>query len=96
MFTEYFTFNFFLQTVHTSNALVGTCKMGASTDNLSVVGADLRVHGIKGEKRICLLIYSAQHLLYKLQSTNKSSTDNRRITKANFHFLHFLLTEFIF
>ena len=36
------------QTVHTSNALVGTCKMGPKGDNLSVVGGDLRVHGLKG------------------------------------------------
>ena len=37
------------QTVHTSNALVGTCKMGPKGDNLSVVGGDLRVHGLKGK-----------------------------------------------
>ncbi len=37
----------YLQTVHTSNALVGTCRMGRdSTD--SVVGADLNVHGVRG------------------------------------------------
>ena len=38
-----------LQSAHTSNALVGTCKMGVSADPLSVVATDLRVHGLKGD-----------------------------------------------
>ena len=33
---------------HTSNALVGTCKMGVRSDPMSVVATDLRVHGLKG------------------------------------------------
>ena len=33
-------------TVHTSNALVGTCKMG--NDRMSVVSAQLKVHGVDG------------------------------------------------
>lgn len=33
-------------TLHTSNALTGTCKMGTGKD--SVVGPDLRVHGVNG------------------------------------------------
>eukprot|EP00600_Ochromonadales_sp_CCMP1393_P010029 CAMPEP_0174955208 /NCGR_PEP_ID=MMETSP0004_2-20121128/857_1 /TAXON_ID=420556 /ORGANISM="Ochromonas sp., Strain CCMP1393" /LENGTH=560 /DNA_ID=CAMNT_0016203117 /DNA_START=206 /DNA_END=1888 /DNA_ORIENTATION=- len=34
-------------TVHTSNALVGTCRIGKSDDPAAVVGADLKVHGVK-------------------------------------------------
>jgi choline dehydrogenase-like flavoprotein len=37
-------------TVHTSNALVGTCRMG--TDKDSVVGADLKVHGLSNVRVI--------------------------------------------
>ena len=33
-------------TVHTSNALVGTCKMG--NDRMSVVSSQLKVHGVNG------------------------------------------------
>ena len=35
-------------TLHTSNALVGTCKMGRASDAGAVVDATLRVHGVKG------------------------------------------------
>ena len=38
------------ETIHTSNALVGTCKMGCGKD--AVVGADLKVHGVNGV-RVC-------------------------------------------
>lgn len=34
------------QTVHTSNALTGTCKMGTGKD--AVVGPDLKVTGVNG------------------------------------------------
>ena len=49
-----------LQSAHTSNALVGTCKMGVSADPLSVVATDLRVHGLKGD----FLPYLSLPLLY--------------------------------
>ena len=35
------------ETVHTSNALVGTCKMGAATDAHAVVDSHLKVLGVK-------------------------------------------------
>jgi choline dehydrogenase-like flavoprotein len=38
---------------HTSNALVGTCKMGVCSDPMSVVATDLRVHGLKGTAMRC-------------------------------------------
>lgn len=44
------------QTVHTSNALVGTCKMGLKSDHMSVVGADLRVHGLKGKNQFAMFM----------------------------------------
>ena len=34
-------------TLHTSNALVGTCKMGRASDPTAVVAPTLRVHGVK-------------------------------------------------
>ena len=34
--------------VHTANALVGTCKMGASSDSSAVVTPDLKVKGVTG------------------------------------------------
>ncbi|CAM9780224.1 unnamed protein product [Laminaria digitata] len=35
-------------TVHSANALVGTCKMGAETDNMAVVDSALKVKGVAG------------------------------------------------
>mmetsp|Transcript_30557 Transcript_30557/g.40369 ORF Transcript_30557/g.40369 Transcript_30557/m.40369 type:complete len:624 (+) Transcript_30557:73-1944(+) len=35
-------------TVHTANAIVGTCKIGKTSDPLAVVDAQLKVHGIQG------------------------------------------------
>lgn len=34
--------------VHTANALVGTCKMGDESDKSAVVTADLKVKGVTG------------------------------------------------
>jgi len=39
-------------TVHSANALVGTCKMGAAGDAQAVVDSDLRVRGVAGV-RVC-------------------------------------------
>ncbi|CBJ25560.1 conserved unknown protein [Ectocarpus siliculosus] len=35
-------------TVHSANALVGTCKMGEESDNMSVVNSALKVKGVAG------------------------------------------------
>ena len=35
-------------TGNTGYHLVGSCKMGPSTDEMAVVGADLKVHGLDG------------------------------------------------
>ena len=35
-------------TGNTGYHLVGSCKMGSSTDNMAVVGSDLKVHGLDG------------------------------------------------
>lgn len=35
-------------TLHSGNALVGTCAMGLLPEKGAVVDADLRVHGIQG------------------------------------------------
>lgn len=35
-------------TLHSGNAIVGTCKMGASAAEGAVVDSQLRVHGIAG------------------------------------------------
>jgi len=40
------------RTVHSANALVGTCKMGAVTDPTAVVDSELRVRGVTGV-RVC-------------------------------------------
>jgi len=34
--------------IHTSNALVGTCRMGVSSDSDAVVDEELKVHGVSG------------------------------------------------
>ncbi len=36
------------QTLHSGNALVGTCAMGLAPENGAVVDADLRVYGVRG------------------------------------------------
>ena len=41
-----YSHSLFLQSAHTTNALVGTCRMGRVDDITAVVGADLRVHGL--------------------------------------------------
>jgi choline dehydrogenase-like flavoprotein len=35
-------------TLHSGNALVGTCAMGLAPENGAVVDADLRVYGVRG------------------------------------------------
>ena len=35
-------------TLHSGNAIVGTCKMGASAEDGAVVDSQLRVHGVAG------------------------------------------------
>jgi len=35
-------------TLHSGNALVGTCSMGLAPENGAVVDADLRVYGVRG------------------------------------------------
>ena len=35
-------------TLHSGNALVGTCAMGLAPENGAVVDAHLRVHGVRG------------------------------------------------
>jgi choline dehydrogenase-like flavoprotein len=35
-------------TLHSGNALVGTCAMGLTPENGAVVDADLRVYGVRG------------------------------------------------
>lgn len=35
-------------TLHSGNAIVGTCKMGASAAEGAVVDSQLRVHGVAG------------------------------------------------
>lgn len=40
--------NFIKSTVHTGNALVGTCRMGQPNDPLAVVDTELKVKGVSG------------------------------------------------
>ena len=40
--------NYIRESIHTSNALVGTCKMGKENDNMAVVTPDLKVRGVSG------------------------------------------------
>mmetsp|Transcript_93539 Transcript_93539/g.147136 ORF Transcript_93539/g.147136 Transcript_93539/m.147136 type:complete len:581 (-) Transcript_93539:234-1976(-) len=40
------------ESVHTANAIVGTCRMGQATDRLAVCDPEMRVHGVRG-LRVC-------------------------------------------
>jgi len=40
--------NYIRSTVHTANALVGTCRMGQAKDSMTVVDPDLKVKGVSG------------------------------------------------
>lgn len=44
--------NYIKETIHTSNALVGTCKMGADDDEFAVVDSELKVRGIQNVRII--------------------------------------------
>jgi choline dehydrogenase-like flavoprotein len=44
--------DFVRKSVHSANALVGSCKMGKATDPMAVVDSELRVRGVSGV-RVC-------------------------------------------
>lgn len=72
------------QTLHSGNALVGTCAMGLAPENGAVVDADLRVYGVRGlrvaDSSVIPNIPGAAYTCKSRQSafTNKMTSAERR------------------